>query len=99
MYYKALLSNSVTSVLHLIQPEVWVRTEFLDKMFFEDSAHYLLYSIIYSYSLPVMCKLIYLIKLDYTVILSGVLLPVFLFDVLHLSIYYRGLIEVRSFET
>ena len=67
MYYKALLSNSVTSVLHLIQPEVWVRTEFLDKMFFEDSAHYLLYSIIYSYSLPVMCKLIYLIKLDCTV--------------------------------
>ena len=63
MYYKALLSNSVTSVLHLIQPEVWVRTEFLDKMFFEDSAHYLLYSIIFSFSPPVMCKL-YLIKLE-----------------------------------
>jgi hypothetical protein len=61
MYYKALLANSATSALRLHQrlPQVQLSREFLGKVFLEDSAHYLLYSMIFFYSPPVTCKKIY----------------------------------------
>lgn len=80
MYYKALLANSATSALRLHQrlPQVQLSREFLGKVFLEDSAHYLLYSMIFFYSPPV----------------TWVLLPVFLFALLHISSYSLGLIEI-----
>ncbi|KZS16457.1 Relaxin receptor 1 [Daphnia magna] len=80
MYYKALLANSATSALRLHQrlPQVQLSREFIGKVFIEDSAHYLLYSMIFFYSPPV----------------TWVLLPVFLFALLHISSYSLGLIEL-----
>nr|CAG4651291.1 EOG090X0CJA [Simocephalus serrulatus]SVE94473.1 EOG090X0CJA [Simocephalus serrulatus] len=80
MYYKALLANSATSALRLHQrlPQVQLSREFLGKVFLEDSAHYLLYSMIFFYSPPV----------------TWVLLPVFLFALLHIASYSLGLIEL-----
>ena len=73
MYYKALLANSATSALRLHQrlPQVQLSREFLGKVFLEDSAHYLLYSMIFFYSPPVTCKLIHLIKIIRIVIITG----------------------------
>nr|SVE76622.1 EOG090X0CJA [Daphnia longispina] len=80
MYYKALLANSATSALRLHQrlPQVQLSREFVGQVFLEDSAHYLLYSMIFFYSPPV----------------TWVLLPVFLFALLHISSYSLGLIEI-----
>nr|SVE75994.1 EOG090X0CJA [Daphnia hispanica] len=80
MYYKALLANAATSALRLHQrlPQVQLSREFVGKVFVEDSAHYLLYSMIFFYSPPV----------------TWVLLPVFLFALLHISSYSLGLIEL-----
>nr|CAG4649647.1 EOG090X0CJA [Scapholeberis mucronata]SVE93854.1 EOG090X0CJA [Scapholeberis mucronata] len=80
MYYKALLANSATSALRLHQrlPQVQLSREFLGKLFLEDSAHYLLYSMIFFYSPPV----------------TWVLLPVFLFALLHIASYALTMIEL-----
>nr|SVE74418.1 EOG090X0CJA [Daphnia barbata] len=80
MYYKALLANAATSALRLHQrlPQVQLSREFLGKVFIEDSAHYLLYSMIFFYAPPI----------------TWVLLPVFFFALLHISSYSLGLIEL-----
>ena len=97
MYYKALLANSAASALHLFQ-------FLMNGEFNEESVHYLLYSTIFVYSPPVMCKLIFLVTLEGLVIFtgtfipSGVLLPVLILALIHISSYYIGLIDVRPFK-
>ena len=90
MYYKALLANSAASALHLFQ-------FLMNGEFNEESVHYLLYSTIFFYSPPVMCKLIFLVTLE-GLIPSGVLLPVLILALIHISSYYIGLIDVRPFK-
>lgn len=70
-YWKALQANAATSALRLHQrlPRVQLSREFLGQLFIEDSAHYLMYSLVFLYCSPV----------------TWVLLPIFLFAVLHIS--------------
>lgn len=74
-YYKALMSNAATSALRLHQRLQNVRfsftREFFSQLFLEDSFHYLFYSLIFLYVYP----------------MTLVLLPIFLFAVLHCSSY------------
>ncbi|XP_076330014.1 transmembrane protein 33-like [Tachypleus tridentatus] len=72
-YYKALLSNAATSALRLHQrlPNVQLNREFLALLLMEDSCHYLFYSLIYLFSHPI----------------TLVLLPIFLFALLHSASY------------
>lgn len=79
LYYKALLSNSATSALRLHQrlPRVTLTREFLQQLLLEDSCHYLLYSAIFFHIPPV----------------TLVLLPVFLFGVLHSASYSLTLLD------
>ncbi len=55
MYYKALMANAATSALRLHQrlPYVQLTREFFGTLFMEDSAHYLMYSLIFLYSGPI----------------------------------------------
>jgi len=71
MYWKALQANAATSALRLHQrlPRVQLSREFLGQLFIEDSAHYLMYSLVFLYCSPI----------------TWVLLPIFLFAVLHIS--------------
>nr|CAG4648209.1 EOG090X0CJA [Moina brachiata]SVE93236.1 EOG090X0CJA [Moina brachiata] len=80
MYSKALLASAATSALRLHQrlPRVQLSREFLALLFVEDSAHYLMYSLIFFYSPP----------------LTWVLLPVFLFALLHISSYTLELLDL-----
>lgn len=68
-YYKVLMASSATSALRLHQrvPAVRFNFEFLHSLLLEDSCHYLLYSSIFLYVSPV----------------TLVLVPVFLFAVIH----------------
>jgi len=54
-YQKALLSNGVTSALRLHQrmPQFQFSREYLSRLFLEDSAHYLFYSLIFVTGPPV----------------------------------------------
>jgi len=54
-YQKALLSNGVTSALRLHQrvPNFQFSREYLGRLFLEDSAHYLFYSLIFVTGPPV----------------------------------------------
>ena len=60
MYSKALLANAATSALRLHQrlPRVQLSREFFGALLIEDSAHYLLYSLVFLYSAPITCKAI-----------------------------------------
>nr|CAG4650448.1 EOG090X0CJA [Sida crystallina] len=80
MYYKALIANAATSALRLHQrcPNVRLSREFFGMLFLEDSAHYLMYSLIFLYSAPI----------------TLVLMPILLFAVLHTSGYSTNLIEL-----
>nr|CAD7401913.1 unnamed protein product [Timema poppensis] len=78
-YYKALMSNAATSALRLHQriPRVTFTREFLALLLLEDSCHYLFFSLIFLYVSPV----------------TLVLLPVFLFGVLHSASYSLTLLD------
>jgi len=80
MYSKALIANAATSALRLHQrlPRVQLSQEFFGSLFIEDSAHYLLYSLVFIYAAPI----------------TWVLLPIFLFALLHISSYSLELIEL-----
>ncbi|KAK7789832.1 hypothetical protein R5R35_007363 [Gryllus longicercus] len=78
-YYKALMSNAATSALRLHQriPRVTLSREFLALLLAEDSCHYLFFSLIFLYVSPV----------------TMVLLPGFLFAVLHSASYSLTLLD------
>ncbi|XP_076049827.1 transmembrane protein 33-containing Krueppel homolog 2 [Oratosquilla oratoria] len=79
-YQKALMSNAATSALRLHQriPSVQFSREFLAQLLLEDSAHYLLYSVVFMYTSPI----------------TMVLVPVFLFALLHFASYSLALLDV-----
>ncbi|KAG8223543.1 hypothetical protein J437_LFUL004417 [Ladona fulva] len=78
-YYKALASNAASSALRLHQrsPRVHLTREFLTLIMMEDSCHYLFYSLIFLYVAPV----------------TLVLLPIFLFAILHSASYSLTLLD------
>lgn len=100
MYSKALLANAATSALRLHQrlPRVSFSREFFGQLFIEDSAHYLLYSMMFLYSPPITCKILNIYIIICVLILlflfTGVLLPIFLFALLHMASYTLELVEV-----
>lgn len=59
-YQKALVSNAATSALRLHQrlPPFRLTREFLGLLLVEDSAHYLLYSVIFMYNYPITLALL-----------------------------------------
>lgn len=79
LYYKALLSNAATSALRLHQrlPQVTLTRAFLQELLLEDSCHYLIYSVIFLYISPI----------------TLVLLPIFLFGILHSASYSLTLLD------
>lgn len=79
-YQRALISNAATSALRLHQrlPNFQFSRAFMSILFAEDSCHYLLYSIIFLNSYPI----------------TMVLVPVFLFALLHACTYTRNLLNV-----
>lgn len=79
-YQKVLVSNAATSALRLHQriPSVQLTREFFLQLLMEDSAHYLLYSIIFMY----------------TASITMVLAPIFLFALLHFASYTLSLLDV-----
>ncbi|KAK4293060.1 hypothetical protein Pmani_024309 [Petrolisthes manimaculis] len=81
-YQKVLMSNAATSALRLHQriPSVQFSREFLAQLLMEDSAHYLLYSVLFTYTAP----------------LTMVLVPIFLFALLHFASYSLGLLDVMG---
>lgn len=78
-YYKALMSNAASSALRLHQrvPRVTLSREFLSLLLLEDSCHYLFYSLIFLSVTPV----------------TLVLLPVFMFALLHSASYSLTLLD------
>ncbi|XP_034935709.1 Krueppel homolog 2 [Chelonus insularis] len=78
-YYKVLMSSAATSALRLHQriPRIQLNLQFIELLLVEDSCHYLLYSLIFLYASPV----------------TMVLLPVFLFAVLHAASYSLTLLD------
>lgn len=81
-YQKALLANGATSALRLHQriPNFRLNMEFFNRLMVEDSAHYLFYSILFIFSRQI----------------TMVLLPIFLFALLHLlSFILRYLSETN----
>lgn len=78
-YYKALMANAATSALRLHQriPRVQFDRAFLGTIFLEDSAHYVLYSLIFVYGQP----------------LTMALVPCVLFAVLHAASYFLTLLD------
>lgn len=79
-YYKVLIANAATSALRLHQrlPQVQFTKEFLAKLLLEDSAHYLLFSMIFLYVSPVLL----------------IILPVLLFAVLHAASYSLTILDL-----
>lgn len=77
------MSNAATSALRLNQriPSVQFSREFFVQLLMEDSAHYLLYSLIFMYTSP----------------MTMVLAPIFLFALLHFASYSLGLLDVSMF--
>lgn len=78
-YYKALFANGATSAIRLHQrlPAVSFSREFMTQLLLEDSCHYLFYSLIFLYVSPV----------------TLVLLPVFLFSLIHFASYSLTLLD------
>jgi len=78
-YYKALMANAATSALRLHQrlPQVQFTRQFLTMFLMEDSAHYLLFSLIFLFTAPI----------------TLVLVPVVLFSLLHFASYSLTLLD------
>jgi len=78
-YYKALMAHAATSALRLHQrlPQPQLNRQFLYQFLTEDSAHYLLFSLIFLWAGPI----------------TLVLAPVFLFAILHFSSQSLGLLD------
>ncbi|XP_001599757.1 Krueppel homolog 2 [Nasonia vitripennis] len=78
-YYKVLLSCTATNILRLHQrlPRISFTREFLTTLFLEDSFHYLFYTSIFQYTSPV----------------TLVIVPVFLFALLHSASYSLTLLD------
>ncbi|KAL4230159.1 Transmembrane protein 33 [Mactra antiquata] len=78
-YQRALISNAATSALRLHQrlPNFQFSRVFMSVLFAEDSCHYLMYSIIFLNSYPI----------------TMVLVPVFLFALLHACTYTKNLLN------
>ncbi|XP_059093360.1 Krueppel homolog 2-like [Tigriopus californicus] len=78
-YSKALMANAATSALRLHQriPRVQFNRAFLGTIFLEDSAHYVLYSLIFIFGQP----------------LTMALVPCVLFAVLHAASYFLTLLD------
>ena len=73
IYYKVIMSSAATSALRLHQrvPRVQLSRQSLEQLFLEDSFHYLFYSLIFLYVAPV----------------TLVLIPIFLFALIHFASY------------
>jgi len=78
-YYKALMANAATSALRLHQrlPQVQFNRQFITQFLMEDSAHYLLFSMIFLWAAPI----------------TLVLAPVVLFSLLHFASYSLTLLD------
>lgn len=78
-YQRALISNAATSALRLHQrlPNFQLSREFFGLLFLEDSAHYLFYSLIFVSNYPV----------------TMVVVPVFLFALLHAQKYTKQILD------
>ncbi|KAK0167578.1 hypothetical protein PV327_004957 [Microctonus hyperodae] len=78
-YYKVLMSSAATSALRLHQrvPVIQLNMQFVEMLLLEDSCHYLLYSSIFLYVSPV----------------TLVLVPLFLFALLHFASYSLTLLD------
>ncbi|XP_058808206.1 Krueppel homolog 2 isoform X2 [Phymastichus coffea] len=78
-YYKVLLSCMATNILRLHQriPRISFTREFMITLFLEDSFHYLFYSFVFQYAAPV----------------TLVIIPVFLFALLHFASYSLTLLD------
>ncbi|KAB7506599.1 Krueppel-like protein 2 [Armadillidium nasatum] len=79
-YQKALMSNAASSALRLHQriPSIQFTRESFVTLIMEDSAHYLFYSIIFMYSAPI----------------TMVLVPIFLFALLHFASFTLRLLDI-----
>lgn len=79
-YYRVLLANAAISAIRLHQrlPRPSISRDFFLKLFSEDSCHYLLFSLIFFYVTPV----------------TLVLLPVFLFCLIHFASYSLTLLDI-----
>ncbi|XP_023941772.1 Krueppel homolog 2 [Bicyclus anynana] len=80
-FYKALLANAATSALRLHQRiparEIAVSREFASRLFLEDSAHYLFYSLVFMNVTPHIL----------------ILIPIFLFALLHAASYSLTILD------
>uniref|UniRef100_A0A131XQJ9 Putative conserved plasma membrane protein n=1 Tax=Hyalomma excavatum TaxID=257692 RepID=A0A131XQJ9_9ACAR len=78
-YQRALISSAATSALRLHQrmPSVQLSRMFLSQLLIEDSCHYLFYSLIFLFAQP----------------MTLVLLPVFLFSLLHSASFSLTLLD------
>lgn len=78
-YYKALMASAATSALRLHQrlPQVQFNREFLGLFLSEDAAHYLIFCVLFLYAAPI----------------TLVLVPVFLFALLHFASYTLTLLD------
>lgn len=78
-YQRALISNAATSALRLHQrmPTIQLTRMFLSQLLIEDSCHYLFYSLIFLFAQP----------------MTLVLLPVFLFALLHSASFSLALLD------
>lgn len=78
-YQRALISNAATSALRLHQrmPNIQLTRAFLGQLLTEDSCHYLFYSLIFLFAQP----------------MTLVLLPVFLFALLHSASFSLALLD------
>ncbi|XP_066596456.1 Krueppel homolog 2 [Prorops nasuta] len=78
-YYKVLICNAATSAMRLHQrvPQFRFNREFFEIIYLEDSSHYLFYSFTFLYAAPV----------------ALVLIPVFLFALMHLASYSLTLLD------
>lgn len=79
VYYKALIGNSAINALRLHQrmPPIQFTSAFFAELCLEDSFHYLFYASIFLYASPI----------------ALVLLPIFLFALLHFSSYSLSLLD------
>ncbi|XP_004923819.1 Krueppel homolog 2 [Bombyx mori] len=80
-FYKALLANAATSALRLHQRiparEISLSRDFMARFFLEDSAHYLFYSLIFMNVVPNLL----------------ILVPIFLFALLHAASYSLTILD------
>lgn len=78
-YYKALMATAATSALRLHQrlPQVQFNRQFLGLFLSEDAAHYLIFCVLFLYAAPI----------------TLVLVPVFLFALLHFASYTLTLLD------